>query len=110
MVGVRGYYWYPDAPQEDSLRAWIRVFELHGYRTSDSPDLVFGTEKIAIYVDSDGTPSHVARQKDSGLWTSKLGRGEDIEHEALEGLEGDEYGTAAEVMERPRQGQGVTLG
>jgi hypothetical protein len=35
------------------------------------------------------------------MWTSKLGRIEDIEHE-LNGLEGQEYGTVKQFMKRIR--------
>ncbi len=107
---TKGYYWPPSIPQDDSLASWVMVFELYGYRVTDSAELEPGVEKVAIYASADGTPNHVARQKASGLWTSKLGKGEDIEHGTLEGLEGDEYGTVVRVMERPRQGQGVMLG
>jgi hypothetical protein len=59
-------------------------------------------EKIAIYEGADG-PEHVARQKASGLWTSKMGKGVDIEH-TLEGLEGDFYGKVVKVMKRKCRG------
>ena len=39
-----------------------------------------GYEKIAIYA-LDGEPTHAARQLDTGRWTSKLGKHEDIEHD-----------------------------
>jgi hypothetical protein len=81
-----GYYWPPNAPQDDSLSSWIRIFELHGYRTCDSAEFEQGKEKVAIYLGLDGLPSHVARQKASGLWTSKLGKLEDIQHDTLEAL------------------------
>jgi hypothetical protein len=105
-----GYYWPPNAPQDDSLSSWIRVFELHGYRTCESAESEQGKEKIAIYLGLDGLPSHVARQKASGLWTSKLGKLEDIQHDTLEALVGNEYGSVAQIMERPREGEGVLLG
>ncbi len=53
-----------------------------------------------VYVTADGKPQHVARQLSSGLWASKLGRLEDIEHE-LAGLDGKLYGTAQTFMARP---------
>jgi len=59
-------------------------------------------EKIAIYATSDG-PEHVARQRASGNWTSKAGKGRDFEHE-LEALEGSFYGKVVKVMRRKCQG------
>lgn len=54
MVGVKGYYWHPSVPREDSLSAWTQLFEIHGYRVSESADFVLGVEKVAIYVGRDG--------------------------------------------------------
>ena len=59
-------------------------------------------EKIAIYASADG-PEHVARQRASGMWISKAGKGRDFEHE-LEWLEGDFYGSVAKIMKRKCQG------
>jgi hypothetical protein len=53
-----------------------------------------------IYVDSSGTPTHMARQLSNGNWTSKLGDAEDIEHAQLEQLEGDIYGVAYQFLRR----------
>ncbi len=43
----------------------------------------------------------MARQLPNGDWTSKLGAEEDIVHRELRALEGDLYGTVAQVMARP---------
>jgi hypothetical protein len=59
-----------------------------------------GSEKIAVFANAKGVPTHAARQLASGFWTSKLGVSEDIEHR-LRDLEGDIYGTVALIMKRP---------
>jgi hypothetical protein len=62
-----------------------------------------GFEKVAIYVDAGGTPTHMARQLESGAWTSKCGSLEDIEHYALEAVGGfgaREYGRVAAFLRR----------
>ena len=46
------------------------------------------------------TVTHMARQLASGLWTSKLGELEDIEHETPAELEGDIYGIVVQYMRR----------
>jgi hypothetical protein len=87
----------------DTVRSWVRVFELDGYKETDSGKYQRGFEKIAIYARKDGKPSHVARQVGSGRWTSKLGRGADIEHDNLDRLAGDskdEYGSIAKILVR----------
>jgi hypothetical protein len=99
--GVRGYYWPPGAPSTDTLIGWVHVFQLHGYIETVDRSLEIEYEKIAIYVGSDG-PEHVARQKSSGIWTSKMGKGVDIEH-TLESLEGDFYGKVEKIMKRKCQ-------
>ena|SRR5215510_8351712 len=98
---VRGYYWPPGVRQDNSVESWIQVFEIHGFRRCDRTDLEQGFEKVAIYV-KDGEPQHVARQLENGVWVSKLGPDEDIEHNALEGLTGEHYGRVEIIMRRPR--------
>lgn len=92
-------YWPPNIVREESLIAFIMAYQTLGYEVCDSALLETGFEKIAIYV-LDGKPKHAARQLSNGKWTSKLGQYEDIEHNALEGLEGSTYGHVACVMKR----------
>lgn len=100
-VAIRGYYWPPGVRQDESVESWVEVYEIHGFRRCDNADLEQGFEKVAIYV-RDGEPEHIARQLESGVWTSKLGEYEDIEHNTLEGLMGESYGRAEIIMKRPR--------
>lgn len=101
-----GYYWPPDAPREVTLKAFKVAFETLGYKECQDGDLEPDLEKIAIYIDRDGTPTHAARQLPSGSWVSKLGFDVDIEHthlDAVGGNEGDGYGSVALYMSRPFQ-------
>jgi hypothetical protein len=60
-----------------------------------------GFEKVALY-ELNGVPKHMARQLESGQWTSKCGVfGWDIIHESVHGVEGIEYGTAVLALRRP---------
>lgn len=93
-------YWPAAAPTEETLEAFTRAFAAVGFAPCDHPDLEQGFEKVAIYADGTGKPTHAGRQLPSGRWTSKLGRGEDIEHD-LAGLDGAAYGTVAKVLKRP---------
>jgi hypothetical protein len=97
---VKGYYWPPGVDSADTLEGWKQVFALHGYSDVESDAFDVKFEKIAIYVDAAGDPSHVARQTETGEWTSKLGKGYDIQHSTLDVLEGDEYGKVAVIMQR----------
>jgi hypothetical protein len=60
-----------------------------------------GYEKVALYLDVNERPTHMARQLSSGIWTSKLGKAWDILHQTPQGLEDSRYGNAVIVMRRP---------
>ena len=47
------------------------------------------------------TYTHAARQLPTGKWTSKLGKGKDIEHDTPEDVAGGLYGELQEIMKRP---------
>ena len=88
-----------EAPRAETLSAYILVFESLGYEVCQDGDLEYGFEKVALFSQL-GVPTHAARQLPSGVWTSKLGRIEDITHH-LEALGGDSYGSVECVMRRP---------
>jgi hypothetical protein len=96
------YYWPDGVPRAETLQSFILAFSTLGYSPCEDGTLETRFEKVAIYADEDGTPSHMARQLQSGIWISKCGGLEDIEHEALEALEGMEYGTVVLFLRRPR--------
>ncbi len=93
-------YWPPNIPVQESLDAFIKAFGSIGFTPCENANVEQGYEKVALYVDRNGKPTHVARQLPNGRWTSKLGRIEDIEHE-LDGLTGAAYGVVAQVLKRP---------
>lgn len=98
--GFVGEYWPSAAPGDRVLESFIAAFILQGYETCVGDELEASFEKVALYVDLDGLPTHAARQLGSGTWTSKLGEAEDIEHDTLAALEGMHYGTVAQIMRR----------
>lgn len=109
MIGVGGYYWPPGVAKDDSVKSWIRVFEIHGYKPCRGDEPQPGIEKIAIYGKSNGDATHVARQLPSGELTSKLGKLEDIQHHSLGVLEGvydssdmADYGVVIQIMSRSK--------
>jgi hypothetical protein len=85
------------------VEEWVAAYSRLGYLKCDSAAHQSGVEKLAIYADAEG-PLHIARQLPDGLWTSKLGPREDIEHE-LDGLVGREYGRVVVVLSRVFGGQ-----
>lgn len=98
------YYWPEGVPREVSVAAFIKAYETLGFSVCESGEFEKNTDKLALYVTSDGKPQSIARQLPNGLWTSKLGRLEDIEHE-FTGLNGKLYGTVHKFMTRSRLSQ-----
>lgn len=95
-------YWPRGVEREETVYSFVAAFRTLRYIQCDNNRYEPGVEKLAIYVDSAGKPTHIARQLGSGRWTSKLGDLEDIEHETLGSLEGREYGRVAVILERRR--------
>lgn len=95
-------YWPPGVPREETLEAFQQAFETLGYKVCEDDTLETGFQKIAIYLNANKIPTHVARQLPDGKWTSKLGSDEDIEHNNLQGLTGNPgYGEVACFMKKP---------
>jgi hypothetical protein len=92
-------YWPPGSPTLEALDAFRDAFATLGYAVCEQADLEPGFEKIALFADADGTPTHAARQLRDGMWTSKLGMSEDIQH-ALEDLAGAVYGSVVLILKR----------
>lgn len=81
------------------LDVLIRTFENRLYAVCDSESLEIGFDKVALF-GREGQWTHAARQLRNGLWTSKLGKSFDIEHE-LHALASGAYGKVQVIMKRP---------
>lgn len=89
--GTHFYHWAKDLAPNFQLETILKLFSKYGFvpcEYNEDGTLEAGVKKIAIYADAHEV-THVARQLPNGNWTSKLGSGEDIEHEDLSALEGD---------------------
>ncbi len=96
-----GYYWPEGVDRVETLTAFVALFTLLGYSPCESAEFEPAQEKVAIFADPTGIPTHAARQLPGGRWTSKLGNMADIEHD-LQDVSGDLYGSVAQLMRRPR--------
>lgn len=94
-------YWPAGVPRAETLEAFIEAFAVLGFTPCDTAEYEEGFEKVAIYIDVNGKQTHAARQLSSGLWTSKLGNLQDIEHH-IDGVSGDQYGAVAVIMKRSK--------
>jgi hypothetical protein len=107
-AGDNGNWWWPEPKdtfwpiptREVTMDCFIEAFQTRGFEPCEGGDLEPGYEKIAIYANANREPSHAARQLPSGIWTSKLGTLEDIEHTNLQAIEGARYGYVAQFMRR----------
>jgi hypothetical protein len=97
-----GVFWPTQTPTgEYGISALEDAFKSLGFDNCDSDGLESGFEKVAIY-GNNFLYTHAARQLADGKWTSKLGKAEDIEHDAADALAGGIYGEVVEIMRRPR--------
>ena len=96
-------YWPPNVPREETVDAFLRAYGTLGYSQCADGSLELDIEKIVIYLDTSGTPTHAALQLQDGRWTSKMGGYEDIEHATPEALSGPRYGKPSIYMSRARQ-------
>ena len=97
-----GIYWLPEEwPADDfGLGALEQAFLRLGYQSCElNSTLEPGFLKVALY-GFGFTYTHAARQLSTGKWTSKLGKGEDIEHETPDDIAGGLYGEVAGIMKK----------
>lgn len=96
-----GGYWPQGVSRALTVASFLDAFGTLGYRRcKDGKNQLF-FEKVVLYVNRTGEPTHMARQLIGGRWTSKLGESNDITHIEVEGVEGQAYGTALLYMRRP---------
>jgi hypothetical protein len=93
-------FWPPGADRAETLSAFQAAFAFSGYAVCVDDAIEVGFEKVALFADEHGVPRHASRQLRNGLWTSKIGELEDMEH-ALRDLEGAEYGSVIIILKRP---------
>lgn len=96
-----GTYW-PTGPlmNRPTLEDFEAAFQALGYSSCEDGILESGFEKVAIYADAAGNPTHAARQTSAGYWVSKLGQSVDIEHNDVAGVSGERYGEVQLYMKR----------
>lgn len=92
-------FWPINIPREETVDAFVKCFNDFGYEICDSAEFEDGYQKIALYANISGVPTHAARQKPNGKWTSKLGQSHDIEH-TLNGLLSDTYGNVSKIFKK----------
>jgi hypothetical protein len=93
-------HWPEDLPPDETVENFVAAFGGRGYQLCAGAHHEWRYQKIAIYANRRGIPTHAARQTLTGTWISKLGRNIDIRHTSLDLLEGGIYGHVVQVMKR----------
>ena len=62
-------YWPAGVPREETLEAVRAVFTTLGFAVCDHAEPEPGFEKVGLFANAAGFPTHVARQLESGRWT-----------------------------------------
>jgi hypothetical protein len=94
-------YWPANLPPTLTIDNFVAAFRQKGYELCQGSHHEWRFERVALYADRLGVPTHAARQSWRGVWFSKLGQNIDITHKSLEALEGGTYGAVVHMMKRP---------
>jgi hypothetical protein len=102
MYRLPHHHWPQGLPREHppTVENFLRAFEGEGYRRCKSGEHEYGYEKVALYVDVNRTPTHMARELGDGVWHSKLGEEQDIRHYVLDAVENQVYGKPSYYMRK----------
>lgn len=119
-----GVYYWPILKREYTVECFIEMFESLGYQKCRCSLKKRLFEKVALYHDPVGcvefinattyhpevlpnSPTHAAKQLKNGVWNSKLGDWEEIEHRTLKCLNGTDitgkrisYGKPIQILKR----------
>lgn len=94
------YYWPKGADRGDGADSLATAFMAIGYERCAGGEPEDGFEKVALYIDDNGSWQHAAKQLPNGQWSSKLGEWEDVMHQSPHCFGDTEYGKVAYYMRR----------
>lgn len=94
-----GYLWANDIPFDYSITTFVLFLETLGFKVCGDASLEQSFEKIVLFSTDGNNCSHMARQLETGKWTSKLGISHDVEH-SLKSMAGGIYGEVVLILKR----------
>src|ERR1041385_4289470 len=70
MYRLPQHHWPQGLPREypPTVENFFRAFEGKGFSRCGNSKHEYGYEKVALYVNSAGTPTHMARELGDGVW------------------------------------------
>jgi hypothetical protein len=99
-TGSNQRYWPSGFPVDDSVETVELILRDRGYTVEIELSAIPEKEAIAIFA-TDGVWTHFAKYKD-GVWSSKLGKGNDIVGVPVLAFEGyKEYGRLVKILGKP---------
>jgi hypothetical protein len=99
-------FWPKSVPKRLGIAYLVNAYQTIGFvvcTEADGRHPEVGFDKIVLYINNQSEGSHAAKLLQSGMWSSKLGDEEDIDHQTPEGLSGSRYGRPYLYMKRPRR-------
>lgn len=93
-------YWPKDAIEGLEIDCLVDAFQKEGFEICDNWQHEENFQKAALYV-IDGNWTHASRELRKGVWTSKLGCSNDIQHGTPYSVEGINYGQVYCIMKKP---------
>lgn len=93
-------YWPDGLPRNEYPDTFLEMYRLSGFELCDNINYEPQYVKVVVYTNADNKVTHAARQLPSGLWTSKLGQMNDIQHSTPYSLEGNIYGKVKYVLKK----------
>lgn len=92
-------YWPSILPNDTKIETFVKFFMHEGFSVCTEDESHQQNTIICLY-EKDGECTHAARKLPSGMWTSKLGPLNDIQHSTPHSLEGEFYGKVFCYMKR----------
>lgn len=97
-------YWPEGVSRVCTVESFVKAYNTIGYEQCVSGEHESGFIKVAIFTDSNGVPTHAARElPGETMWTSKLGPSFDISHHIYGLNDGGGYGNPTVFMKKVTQ-------
>ena len=94
-------FWPIPLKRECSSESFVDLFKSIGFVPCKTDKYETNFEKIALFLDVHGFPTHAAKQIDEHKWSSKLGELHDVGH-TIKSIEDGLYGKAIIFMKRKK--------
>jgi hypothetical protein len=101
---AKGAYWPKGVKRASGIAYLVGAFQAEGFSVCKKDDCqkYDSTADLIVVYEKHRIGTHAARLLANGMWSSKLGDIEDVQHQTPEDVGGDEYGDPRVYMKRKR--------